>query len=63
MQLHKIINKSGQVHTQLLISKKKVAPLNHVNIPRLDLQVALLASNLDLMLRSEIDIEFDRPYF
>ena len=57
------INKDGKIHTQLLISKSKLAPIHQSTIPRLELQAAVIAAKLDSMLRGELDICIDGSYF
>ena len=56
------INKAGKINTQLLLSKNKVAPLKQTTIPRLELQAAVLAAKLYVMVRVELDIHIDQAY-
>ena len=56
-------NKYGQIHTQLIMSKNRVAPVKHVTIPRLELQAALLAAKLDSLLHTQLTMNIDRSYF
>ena len=51
------------MHPQLLISKGKLAPIYQITIPRLELQAAVIAAKLDVMLRNELDICMDGSYF
>ena len=57
------INKSGQIHTSLIISKHRVAPLKQITIPRLELQAAVLSAKIDAMLRKELDFNLTYSYF
>ena len=56
-------NKSGQVSVRLIMAKSKVAPINSVTIPRLELQAALLAARVDSTLRSELRLPLNSSYF
>lgn len=57
------VNKLGLLHTSLVVSKSKIAPLKQCTIPRLELQAEVLAAKVDKMLREELDIVIDRSYF
>ena len=56
------VGKSG-VHTALLCSKGKVAPIKSVSIPRLELQGAVLAARMDSMLREELHLDLGPSTF
>ena len=51
------INRLGQIHVSLLISKNRLAPVKPVTIPRLELLSAVVASKLDCVVRRELDVE------
>ena len=57
------INKRGEIHVSLLMSKGKVAPIKSVTIPRLELQAAMLSAKIGTMLQKELDIEIHATYF
>ena len=57
------INSKGHVHSQLIMSKCKVAPIKQQSIPRLELQGAVLAAKMDALLLHELDITIDGNYF
>jgi hypothetical protein len=57
------IDKQGRIYTSLLIAKSRVAPLKSVTIPRLEQQAAVMAAEIDHMLRSELDLGLARSYF
>lgn len=57
------VNKLGLIHTSLVVSESKIAPLKQCTIPRLELQAAVLAAKVDRLLRVELDIVIDRSYF
>ena len=50
------INKDGRIHTALVMSKSRVAPIKSFTIPRLELQAAVLAAQVDAMLRRELHL-------
>ena len=57
------INKAGEIHTSLLCSKGRLAPIKTVSIPRLELQAAVLAARLDSVLRRELHLDLGESRF
>ena len=51
------VNSHGQISVTLVMSKSRLAPLKSVTIPRLELQGAVLASQIDAMLRSQLELD------
>ena len=59
----KIVDKRGRGHCSFIMGKSRLAPLKAVTIPRMELSAAVIATRLDQIIRSELDIEIDRSYF
>ena len=59
----KTILEDGRVHVSLMMSKARVSPMKHVTIPRLELQAALVAAQMNEMIKEELDISISRTYF
>ena len=57
------INKEGRIHTALIFSKARVAPIKSISIPRLELQAALLSARIDHMLRQEMSLDLATSHF
>ena len=57
------INKIGQVHVALVMSKSRVAPTKSITIPRLELQAAVLSAKIDSSLTEELDLTLGPSYF
>ena len=57
------VGKDGHIHIALLISKCRVTPIRALSIPRLELQAAVLATQIDDMLRREINLELYKSTF
>jgi hypothetical protein len=59
----KIVDKRGKMRCSFVMGKSRLAPLKAVTIPRMELSAAVVATRLDQIIRSEIDIKIDRSYF
>ena len=53
----------GLVNVSFIISTTRLAPIQALTIPRLELQAALIASRLKCKILNEIDVEVDQMHF
>jgi hypothetical protein len=57
------VNRHGDIHTTLIMSKCKVAPIKSTTIPRLELQAAVLSVQIDSLLRRELSVDIIASHF
>lgn len=56
-------NDSEEVHVAFVMGKSSLTLLKTMTIPRLELTAPTLASRIDIMLRSELQIDLQEPTF
>ena len=56
----RLVNSDRQVHCSLLMSKARVAPLKPTTIPRLELQAAVLASQISQIIKNRVRYSTER---
>ena len=59
----KCIDKKGEVSISLVTSKGRICPIKQVTIPRLELQAAVMAAQINNMLCKELDLHINQSYF
>ena len=59
----RMISESGEVACCLLMSRARVAPLKESKIPRLELTAAMVAAQVDVKLKQELDIDLIESVF
>ncbi|XP_067945160.1 uncharacterized protein [Watersipora subatra] len=58
------VNEQGEVHVSLVLAKSKVIPSKGLyTTPRLELMSAVMATQLSITLRKELDLSIDQEYF
>lgn len=56
-------NSRSKTHVAFILGKARVTPLKSVTIPRLELTAALLAARVDVMLKSELQLQLEESVF
>jgi len=46
-----------EIHTTLIMSRARVSPMKHVSLPRLELQAALMATQMNEVIQKEMELE------
>lgn len=59
----KLTNEKGLVHCAFMMGKARVAPLKQTTIPRMELTAAVMAVNIDKVMRKELEIELQDSAF
>ena len=63
MQLHSIIDSTGNVSVQLVFAKSRVSPIKPMTVPRLELTAAVLATRCSVMLEKEFKFSDSVKHF
>lgn len=59
----RLVNGENNVHVALVMGKGRVAPLKRMTIPRMELAAAMLATKMDKLLKSSLQLRLDRSVF
>lgn len=59
----RLTNNKGDVHCAFMLGKSRVAPLKQMTIPRMELTAAVVAVNIDKMLKKELQLELQESRF
>ena len=59
----RFVYKNGDIHTSIILSKSRVAPLKPTTIPRLELQAAVLGVRVAKMIMSEHQFHVKKRVF
>lgn len=59
----RLVNAEGSVHCSFVLAKTRLAPIKQVTIPRLELLAAVVAVQLEVILRRELTISVQRSIF
>ncbi|XP_068690710.1 uncharacterized protein [Montipora foliosa] len=58
-----MVDTDGNIHCSFVIGKSRLAPLNAITIPRLELSAAVVSVKLDNMIRRELDLPIEESIF
>ena len=59
----RLVDDTGKVHCAFVMGKTRNSPLRHWSIPRLELQSAVVAARLHLLIHDELDISLQGVTF
>jgi hypothetical protein len=59
----RIVSPYGKIHTLLIASKGRLAPVKRTTVPRLELSAAVLAATLNCVIVRELDVPILNSYF
>ena len=59
----RVTDRDGNIHVSFVFGKARLAPIKTVSIPRLELMAAVIATNVDEMLKRELNIRIDKSQF
>lgn len=59
----RLTNVKGHVHCAFMVGKSRVAPLKQITMPRMELTAAVMAVNMDKVLRKELQLKLQDSTF
>lgn len=58
-----MVNHNNNIHVAFMMGKARVAPLKKITIPRMELAAAVLATRVDTLLRTELQLQLESSMF